>query len=74
MVKPARGPRMRAPDLTLPPLLSEAEVAPETWARVLSLNRMGDQAQPLILASMYRHLAHWPEFLQRVEAALAPVI
>ena len=71
--EPARGARLRAPDLALPPLLSEPGVAPETWARVLRLNRMGDQPQPLILASMYRHLAHWPAFLERIEAALAPV-
>jgi hypothetical protein len=44
-----------------------------TWALVLRLNKFGDEPQPLILASMYRHLAHAPSFLQRVEAALAPV-
>lgn len=70
--EPAGGPRMPASDLALPPLLSESGVAPETWARVLRLNRLGDQAQPLILASMYRHLAHWPAFLDRLEAALMP--
>ena len=47
--------------------------SPETWQRVLRLNRFGDRPEPLILASMYRHLAHAPDFLQRLEAALAPV-
>ena len=70
---PLRGARIPAPDLDLPRLLSEAEVAPQTWTCVLRLNRFGDQPQPLILASMYRHLAHWPHFLGRVEAALGPV-
>lgn len=70
---PARGPRMQAPDLALPPLLSELDVTPDTWARVLRLNRFGEAGEPLILASMYRHLAHWPDFLKRLEAALAPV-
>ncbi len=69
---PARGARMPAPDLVLPPLLSESDVASGTWARVQRLNRMGDQEQPLILASMYRHLSNWPAFLERVEATLAP--
>ncbi|MBP6769893.1 MAG: hypothetical protein KA171_19085 [Reyranella sp.] len=69
----APGPRKPAPDLALPKLASEEDVAPETWALVLRLNKFGDEPQPLILASMYRHLAHAPSFLQRVEGALAPV-
>ena len=70
---PPRGPRLKAPDVVLPALLSEADVAPETWALVRRLNRFGDMAQPLILASMYRHLAHVPAFLQRMEAVLITV-
>jgi hypothetical protein len=69
---PSRGARLPAPDVTLPPLASEPDVSPETWALVQRLNRFGDGPQPLILASMYRHLAHAPAFLQRVEQALAP--
>jgi len=69
---PERGPRLRAPDVALPMLASPSDVAPETWALVLRLNRFGDKRQ-LILASMYRHLAHAPLFLRRVEAALGPV-
>lgn len=67
------GPRLPAPDVTLPPLASEGDVSPETWERVLRLNRFGDSERPLILASMYRHLAHAPAFLARLEGALAPV-
>ena len=70
---PEPGPRLAAPDVALPPLASEADVSPATWQRVLRLNRSGDRPEPLILASMYRHLAHAPAFLQRLEAALAPV-
>lgn len=69
----ASGPRTAAPDLALPKLASEEDVARETWALVLRLNRFGDEPTPLILASMYRHLAHAPSFLQRVETVLAPV-
>jgi len=69
----APGPRKAAPDLALPKLASEEDVTPETWALVLRLNKFGDEPQPLILASMYRHLAHAPSFLGRVETALAPV-
>ncbi len=70
---PEQGPRLPAPDVTLPKLASEADVAADTWQRVLRLNRFGDQAQPLILASMYRHLAHAPAFLKRIETVLAPL-
>lgn len=67
------GPCLPTPDVTLPALASESDVAPETWQRVLRLNRFGDSEQPLILASMYRHLAHAPGFLARLEPALAAV-
>lgn len=67
-----QGPRLPAPDVELPLLASEADVSPETWQRVLRLNHFGDRPEPLILASMYRHLAHAPAFLQRLEGALAP--
>jgi len=67
-----RGPRLPAPDVMLPKLASEGDVSAETWQRVVRLNRFGDRAQPLILASMYRHLAHAPAFLQRLETVLAP--
>jgi hypothetical protein len=69
---PESGPRLPAPDLTLPKLMSAEDVAPETWALVLRLNRFGDPHQ-VILASMYRQLAHAPDFLRQVEAALSPV-
>lgn len=68
-----QGPRLPAPYVALPPLASEADVSPETWALVLRLNRFGDRPEPLILASMYRHLAHAPAFLRRIEDVLAPV-
>lgn len=70
---PAGGRRLAAPDVILPALASEADVSAETWALVLRLNRFGDRPQPLILASMYRHLAHAPAFLRRVETVLATV-
>ncbi len=70
---PAIGPRLAAPHVTLPRLNSEQDVSPETWALVLRLNKFGDRPQPIILASMYRQLAHAPDFLRQVERVLAPV-
>jgi hypothetical protein len=69
---PAAGPRLPAPDIALPKLAAEDDVTAETWALVLRLNRFGDDRR-IILASMYRHLAHAPAFLERVERALRPV-
>jgi hypothetical protein len=70
---PVQGPRLPAPDVILPKLAFQADVSPDTWQRVLRLNHFGDRPQPLILASMYRHLAHAPAFLQRLETVLAPL-
>jgi hypothetical protein len=56
----------------LPKLAAQEDVAPDVWALVLRLNAFGDKKQ-VILASMYRHLAHAPDFLRRVEAVLEPV-
>lgn len=70
--KREEGLRLLAPDISLPKLASPEDVTPETWAMVQRLNRFGDREQ-VILASMYRHLAHAPTFLRRLEAALMPV-
>ena len=69
---PEAGPRLPAPDLLLPKLASEEDTPAETWALVRRLNRFGDPRQ-IILASMYRHLAHAPGFLRKLESALVPV-
>jgi hypothetical protein len=68
---PETGPRLPAPDVALPKLASAGDVTPETWALVLRLNGFGDPHR-IILASMYRHLAHAPAFLRRLEQVLAP--
>lgn len=57
----------------LPKLLAEADVAPETWALVLRLNMLGERDEGRVIASMYRHLAHWPGVLGLIWALLAPV-
>jgi hypothetical protein len=57
----------------VPALLSEAEVAPATWALVRALNTLGARPDEPILASMYRHLAHWPGLLALMHAGFAPL-
>lgn len=70
---PPAGTPEQEPEVPLPRLLSLTDMAPEVAAVVLALNRIGaDREQPL-LASMYRHLAHWPPVLALSWTLLAPV-
>lgn len=57
----------------LPRLLGETDVERETWKLVLLLNAMGERSEEPILASMYRHLAHWPAYLRLALRALEPL-
>ena len=57
----------------LPKLLTLDEVAADTADLVRRINLLGDRDQGRILASMYRHLAHWPGFLSLSHVHLAPL-
>ncbi|HZP97935.1 MAG TPA: hypothetical protein VFB13_00220 [Reyranella sp.] len=70
---PPCGPRLPAPDVTLPKLNSAEDVSPEVWALVLRLNAFGDKKQ-IILASMYRQLSGTPGFLALLESALSKAV
>src|ERR1700751_5947292 len=61
------------PELRLPPLLSLSELSPATAELVLTMNRIGAKRDDAILASMYRHLAHWPAYLALAWTMLAPL-
>ena len=73
---PAAAPR-KAPApparFSLPPLVDLAAMAPATAELVVALNRMGAVQEHPVLASMYRNLAHWPEFLALAWGVLAPL-
>jgi hypothetical protein len=60
-------------ELLLPPLLALADLPPSTTELVLTINRLGAVHHQPILASMYRHLAHWPAYLALVWTMLAPL-
>lgn len=66
-----------APDrsvLPLPPLLPAAALGPERAALIRALNRLGAGGEdPAVVATMYRHLAHWPAALALAWALLAPL-
>ncbi|MBN9426095.1 MAG: hypothetical protein J0H09_06275 [Burkholderiales bacterium] len=67
---PALSPLTAAP---LPPLPSLDALGETERARIARLNAYAEAAPPAIVASLYRHLAVWPEALVYAEAVLAPL-
>jgi hypothetical protein len=57
----------------LPKLLDLTEMQAGTAALVTALNGFGTRRPGAVLASMYRHLAHWPSYLSFAWLLLAPV-
>ncbi|MCC7276440.1 MAG: hypothetical protein IT561_27495 [Alphaproteobacteria bacterium] len=57
----------------LPRLLVAAEMEPAAGDLVLRLNALGHDDTGPIVASLYRHLAHWPPYLALAWALLAPL-
>ncbi len=61
----------RAPAVALPPLPGLDALSPAVRALVLDLDGFGRLAPTDAVASLYRHLAHWPGFLAVARAALS---
>jgi hypothetical protein len=61
------------PEIRMPPLLDLADLSPETAELVLAMNRLGARHDASVVASMYRHLAHWPAYLALAWTVLAPL-
>jgi hypothetical protein len=59
----------RAP---LPGLIPVAEMPPALARLVHELNEFGEDSDLDLVASMYRHLAHWPVYLALVRTLLVP--
>ena len=70
---PAAAPMLRgaALDFTLPALPALDELDAATRALVLRLNALDAERADSILASMFRHLAHWPPMLALLWAQLS---
>ncbi len=66
-------PMAATPRIGLPRLLNLADMQPETAALVTALNGFGTRRPGAMLASMYRHLAHWPCYLSLAWLLLAPL-
>ncbi len=62
-----------APWPTLRPLLAPTDIDPETWNLLHQVNRFGAGAGDGGLATLWRHLAHWPGLLALIHAGLAPM-
>ena len=67
---PTPAPRRRRALMPLPPL---AALPPSVLEQVLWLNRLGETRASKEVASLYRHLAHWPAYLALVGGLLLPL-
>lgn len=56
----------------LPPLPPMQSLSPEVQRLIGELNEFGEDTDPFLIASMYRHLAYWPPYLAIVRNMLAP--
>jgi len=59
--------------IPLPPLPGIGELREPVAKLVLTLNGLGARRDNPILASMYRHLAYWPQYLALSWAVIAPL-
>ena len=57
----------------LPDLLEKSEIAPDVWTRLEQVNRFGAGADPRSVATLWRHLAHYPGLLRLIDRAFAPL-
>lgn len=55
------------------PLPALAALTPSALEQVLWLNRLGETRAPREIASLYRHLAHWPAYLALIGGLLLPL-
>jgi hypothetical protein len=73
-VRPAEPrPAPPVPRTNLPRLLTLADMQAGTAALVVAQNGLGTRRPGAVLASMYRHLAHWPSYLSFAWLLLAPL-
>jgi len=71
-VKPA-GTAPKPSGAKIPELPPMDALDPEVAALVEELNAFGEDTEPQLIASMYRHLAYWPAYLALVRTMLAPL-
>lgn len=60
----------------LRPLLPQSEIAPDNWALLNEIRHLGGQGvrrDNAVLATLWRHLAHWPGLLALIQSGFAPL-
>ena len=57
----------------LPTLLEKNEIDPSTWQLLLALNEFGASPDEPGLATLWRHLAYWPDLLSVIFDVLHPL-
>ena len=73
---PANDPPPRSPPSwpQLPPLLTQADISEHTWTLMLDIYNLGVASRKPGVATLWRHLAHWPGLLALVYSGLAPLV
>jgi hypothetical protein len=57
----------------LPPLLPREAIGADTWDMIRHVNAFGSSGVDAGVATLWRHLAHWPALLALVHGAFAPL-
>ncbi|BBK40536.1 hypothetical protein STVA_05560 [Allostella vacuolata] len=65
--------RIQAIEGPMPRLLARSEMTPDAASLVARLDALGRRPDERIVASMYRHLAHWPAYLALSLVQLGPL-
>jgi len=63
----------KPPGAKIPELPPMDALDPEAARLVAELNGFGEDAEPRLIASMYRHLAYWPAYLALLRTLLVPL-
>lgn len=58
----------------LPALLNQDEISPDTWALLRAVYHLGTDTKKAGVATIWRHLAHWPGLLALIHAGLSPLV
>jgi len=56
-----------------PALMAREAIDDNTWERVRSINAFGAPGVDAHVATLWRHLAHWPDLLSLIVSVLAPL-
>ena len=57
----------------LPPLLPREAINADTWDMIRHVNAFGSSGVDAGVATLWRHLAHWPALLAMIHGAFAPL-